>query len=93
MSDFDVDWAQFPVSECYELDALCDRFELAMTQDPATRIEPFIADLPEPQQRLIVRELVQLEIEQRRATGEFPTPDEYASRFPQWAEEIQALAQ
>ena len=92
MVGFDDDWEQFPVAECYELDALCDRFELAFVQDTETRIESFIVGLSPPQQRLIVRELVQLEIELRRAVGESPTPDEFARRFPQWAEEIRALA-
>lgn len=93
LTSVDDDWKQFPVAECYELDALCDRFELAFVENPATRIEQFAVGLPQPQQRLIVRELVQLEIEQRRTRGESPVPDEYATRFPQWAEEIRALAQ
>jgi formylglycine-generating enzyme required for sulfatase activity/serine/threonine protein kinase len=92
LTSVDDDWKQFPVAECYELDALCDRFEFAFAVDADTRIEQFAVGLPQPQQRLIVRELVQLEIEQRRTRGESPAPDEYAARFPQWAEEIRGLA-
>ncbi len=92
MDDIEVEWEQLPIAELHQLDNVCDRFERAFAQDPETRIESFIVDLSPSQQRLIVRELVPLEIEQRLAAGVSPTPDDFASRFPQWRDELQSLA-
>ncbi|MEO2019247.1 MAG: SUMF1/EgtB/PvdO family nonheme iron enzyme [Fuerstiella sp.] len=89
--EFDRDWDDLPVAELHQLDAVCDRFEQLLAQDPATRIEPFIADLPEAQQRLVVLELVQLKVERQHVDGQVPTADDYARRFPQWAEELYSL--
>ena len=58
---------------------------------PDTSIEPFVVDLTESQQRRLVRELVQLAIERRRACGQRPTPDEYARQFPRWADELRQI--
>ena len=52
MVEFDLNWECLPIAELQQLDAVCDRFELAFEQDPNTRVEPFIADLTESQQRL-----------------------------------------
>lgn len=57
MTDFYRDLDVLPIAELHELDALCDRFEQAIVADPETRIESFVAELDEPQQRLLVREL------------------------------------
>ncbi|MDG1894294.1 MAG: serine/threonine-protein kinase [Fuerstiella sp.] len=93
MAEFDKDWDDLPVAELHQLDAVCDRFEQALAQDPATRIEAFVADLPEPQQRLLVFELVRLEVERRHAGGQVVTAEEYAERFPQWADDLRSLVQ
>lgn len=92
MTEFDRDLDVLSIAALHELDALCDGFEQALLQDPNTRIESFITDMAEPQQRLIVRELVQLEIERRHTAGRTPSPDEFAERFPQWADELRELA-
>ena len=92
MVDFDRDWDDLPIAELQQLDALCDRFERAVAQDSATRIEAFISELPESQQRLVVRELMRLEIEGRRAVGQLVEPAEYVQRFPQWADEVRLQA-
>lgn len=55
--EFDSDWDQLPIAELRQLDALCDRFERAIAQDPTNRFEAFIIDLPESRQRLVVREM------------------------------------
>lgn len=86
------EWEKLSIAELHRFDALCDRFERALIQDPSTRIELFIADLPEPQQRLIARELIPMEIERRRSIGESVGSDEFASRFPAWADELRELA-
>ena len=92
LDEIERQWEEMPIAELHQLDNICDRFERALAHDPDTRIESFIVDLSESQQRLIVRELVSLEIEQRQAAGASPTPDDFASRFPQWGEELRSLA-
>ncbi len=92
MSKIDHDWEQLPIAELHQFDALCDRFERAIAEDANARIEPFIAELPQQQQYLLVRELLPLEIEHRHVAGASPDPDEYALRFPQWADDLRTLA-
>ncbi len=92
MTEFVRDWEQLPIAELQQLDALCDRFEQAIAQDADTRIEPFVFDLSESQQRLVVHELMRLDIEGRHARGELVAPEEYAERFPQWADELRTQA-
>lgn len=81
-----------PIAELQQLDAACVRFEQALADDPDTRIEPFVADLEGSQQRLVVRELMRQEIASRQARGQATTADEYAQRFPQWADELRRQA-
>ena len=92
MSEIDHDWEQLPIAELHQFDALCDRFERAIAEDANARIEPFIAELPQQQQYVLVRELLPLEIEHRHAAGASLMPEEFALRFPQWADELRTLA-
>jgi serine/threonine protein kinase len=92
LSEIDHDWEQLPIAELHQFDALCDRFERAITEDANVRVEPFIVDLSPTQQRLLVRELLSLEIEHRHAVGASPDPEEFGLRFPQWADELRTLA-
>ena len=92
MPRIENEWEQLPIAVLHQFDALCDRVEHALLHDANTRIEPFVVDLPLSQQRLIVRELLPLEIEHRHAANQSLIPGEFASRFPQWAEELQELA-
>jgi serine/threonine protein kinase len=90
--ELDKEWHQMPVAELHQLDALCDQFELSIDRDPETRVERFLIGVPPEQQRVLMRELVSLEIEKRKSRGESLSSEEYGSRFPQWAEDLQALA-
>lgn len=90
--EFDEDWDELPIAELHQLDALCDRFEQAFASDPSTRIEAFVLGLSQSHQRLAVLELMRHEIERRSAEGNEATADEYARRFPQWAEEVRVIA-
>ena len=92
MSEIEHDWEQLPIAELHQFDALCDRFERAIASDSNTRVEPFIVDLSPQQQRLLVRELLSLEIEHRHAVGASPDPEEFGGRFPEWADELRTLA-
>ncbi len=89
--EFERNWDQLPIAELQQLDAVCDHFEQALAADPATRVESFVGELTAPLQQLLLRELVQIEVEQRHASGDVPTPDDYARRFPHWAEELRPL--
>ena len=72
LDEIERQWEEMPIAELHQLDGVCDRFERALAQDSDTRIESFIVDLSESQQRLIVRELVPLEIELRQARLRHP---------------------
>ena len=82
MVEFDEEWDQMPVAELHQLDALCDQFEQSIDRDPKTRVERFLIGVRPEQQRVLVRELVSLEIEKRKSRGESLTAEEYGSRFP-----------
>jgi hypothetical protein len=69
----------------------CDRFEAAWRQGRGPRIEEFLAGSPTPQAATLLRELVALEVELRRARGESPTAPEYRGRFPGHTALIEAL--
>jgi serine/threonine protein kinase/formylglycine-generating enzyme required for sulfatase activity len=68
----------------------CDRFEAAWRAGERPRIEDYLADTPEPERSLLLRELLALELAYRRRHGETLTPDAYLQRFPEHAELVQA---
>ena len=47
-----------------------------------SRIEEFLAAIPEPDRPTLLRELLAVELELRRERGERPRPGEYRARFP-----------
>jgi serine/threonine protein kinase len=69
----------------------CDRFEAAWRQGRGPRIEEFLTESPTPQGGTLLRELVALEVELRKARGETPVAPEYRDRFPEHAALIEAL--
>ena len=69
----------------------CDRFEAAWRQGRGPRIEELLAGSPPHQRGALLRELVALEVELRRARGDSPTLPEYRGRFPEHAALIEAL--
>src|SRR5262249_55506974 len=64
------------------IDALCIRFEAAWRQGQRPLIEDYLAEVPEPERSVLLRELVLLEIHYRRQTGEGVTLDDYRRRYP-----------
>jgi serine/threonine protein kinase len=72
------------------VDQACDRFEKAWKDRQGPRIEAYLAEVPEPEQMPLLRELLALELELRRNVGETPTPEEYLGRFPEHIELIHA---
>ena len=71
-----------PLSLMARVDRACDAFEDAWRAGGRPRLEEFLVDPAEPDRSAMLRELLAAELELRRASGERPTPDEYARRFP-----------
>jgi serine/threonine-protein kinase len=64
------------------LEQVCDRFEAAWKAGARPRLEDHLADVPEPERLGLLPELLLLEIDYRRQTGEQPGADEFLARFP-----------
>src|SRR5262245_29859447 len=79
------------LSAARRIDEVCDRFEGAWQTDPRPRIEQFLGDAPEPERSAILRELLKLELELRRKSGEGHTQEEYESRFAGQMELIRSV--
>jgi serine/threonine-protein kinase len=73
-----------------QMDAACDRFENAWRGGRRPRIEDFVNDRGGLEQTVLLRELIALEVDLRRESGEQPRSDEYLQRFPQQGFLVQA---
>jgi serine/threonine-protein kinase len=62
---------------------LCEDFESGWRAGQRPKIELILQQAGRDQEDALFDELMILEIELRRASGETPTPDEYRARFPQ----------
>ncbi len=71
------------------VDQLCDTFEREWKRGERPRIEDRISGIHGSAQEHLLRELVAVEVEMRRALGENPEPSEYESRFPGHAATIE----
>lgn len=70
------------LSSAQQIDAICDRFELAWLQGERISIEKVLADSPAILRDALARELIAIEMELRRKAGEKPTLAEYSSYVP-----------
>jgi WD40 repeat protein/serine/threonine protein kinase len=82
--------AEVPTSDWSWIDA-AERFKRAWSDSQRPRIEEFLVEVPEPQWRLLLCELIRVEGELRRRDGEEPGADEYRRRFPGHEELIDAV--
>jgi serine/threonine-protein kinase len=80
----DFDFGTLPLSLVRRVDRACDRFEAEWRACGRPAIEPYLAEASVPEQPALLRALLEVEIEHRRARGESPTRAEYAARFPGW---------
>jgi tetratricopeptide (TPR) repeat protein len=76
------------LSECRSeqwgrIDSCCARFELACRQGESPDPAEWVAAAPEEDRVVLVRELIRVELEQRRARGEVPGVEDY-----RWAAEL-----
>jgi serine/threonine-protein kinase len=74
----------------HRLDAVCDRFEAEWRAGLDPRIEDYLAATEEAGRLPLFRELLGLELDLRRESGQHPDPGEYRARFPERASLIQA---
>jgi eukaryotic-like serine/threonine-protein kinase len=73
---------RLPLTVVGRVDRACDAFEVAWRAGGRPRLEEFLDEMPELGRMALLRELIAAEVELRRASGERPTPEEYAPRFP-----------
>jgi WD40 repeat protein len=71
-----------PLPAAQRINEACNRFELALQAGQRPRIEDYLGGVAEPEGPHLLRELVALEIDYRRQTGEPPPVEEYRARFP-----------
>jgi hypothetical protein len=73
------------------IDEACDRFEAAWRAGAPPRLEEFVAGWEGDKRAALLRELVPLDADYRRARGEPVAPEDYRGRFPElgagWLEE------
>jgi len=65
-----------------DLDQACDAFEAAWRAGHQPRLEDFLGEVPEDGRSALLVELIAIELELRRTSGERPTPEDYTRRFP-----------
>lgn len=82
LSDLDID---------LELNSVCDAFESAWQAGQRPQLADFLADTRLPVSTLFV-ELVQIEMEYRRRTGERVSLEEYIVLYPEFSEALSKLA-
>jgi hypothetical protein len=76
------------VSALGRLVEACEQFETEWRNGRNPRIETYL-DWVEPSEReKLLRELLTIEIELRRQSGEKPQPEQFLARYPDWAEAI-----
>lgn len=85
------DLKQLPSDDLERIDAACDALETAWQQGDPPALETTINEAPESIRRELAFELIRTEIELRVQAGQRPSADEYAARFPLWADQLQSL--
>ncbi len=84
MSDHDAPGdSTLDTGQVSRIDAICDRFEAAWQAGQRPRIEDYLAEVLAANRTLLIRELVEVEIDWRRRAGDTLAADEYLTRFPE----------
>lgn len=80
MSDFDTQYNNLTISK--RIDEICDRFEDAWNSKSPERIESVLKTVPDPERNLLLRELLELELDLRHiTTSDEKAYEEYHARF------------
>ncbi len=90
-SDTTVDFDILSLPDAERIDQACDRFENAWRAGDWPCIEGYLDSVSGPARRILLKELVKLEIELRRSLGESPSRCEYELRFPAERAVIEAV--
>ncbi len=80
-----------PLGVLQEIDRLCERFEREWANDLSPTIEAYVASAPPACHEGLLRELVGLDLEHRRARGDLPTIHDYTVRFPEHTEIVRSV--
>ena len=80
-----ADEGPWSLSLALAVEAVCTRFETAWRAGQRLRIEALLGEAPERARPLLLAELLALELDLRRRSGEVPAPEEYERRFPEHA--------
>ena len=69
------------LSQAKWIDRVCDEFERSWLAGNKIEIEPYLVDAPEPIRAQLLLQLIAIDVEYRRRTGELRTAQEYVDRF------------
>jgi serine/threonine-protein kinase len=77
--------AEIPTSDWTQINDDADRFEQEWNDGLSPRIEDYLTKADKHRRLALLEELLRVELELRRETGQEPTADEYRGRFPEHA--------
>jgi superkiller protein 3 len=80
-----------PLEVMRRIDRACDDFEAEWRAGRRPRLEEYLGETSGRERSVLLGELLRLEIEQRRAQGETPSPHEYRAYLPEQASVLDAL--
>jgi WD40 repeat protein len=83
MSDVGWDRAELTGAQARHVDHVCTRFESAWRAGARPRLEDYLGSGTGPEDRLLLHELIALDVYYRRRVGETPDLEAYAARFPE----------
>lgn len=75
--------ASLSVPALERIEGVCLAFEAAWREGERPRIEDHLGATEEPERCGLLRELILLDVDYRSRSGEHPSEEEYAARFPQ----------
>src|SRR5262249_7261474 len=70
------------LSEAWQIDQVCDRFEAAWKAGQRPRPEEYVGSAAEPMRSLLLRQVLLLDWDYRRRVGEDPCAGDYFTCFP-----------
>ncbi len=75
------DLDDLPPHEMETIDGLCDSFEREWRNKASPRLEDYVTKAPEHLRRLLLQELLAIELPYRRMAGQAVSSEDYTSRF------------
>jgi eukaryotic-like serine/threonine-protein kinase len=81
MKERSLSLGRLPPEQFLRVDDLCDRFERAWQAGGRPKIEDYLVAHDAPEYRVLLEELIRLDVEYRRAAGDSPYAADYVDRF------------